>query len=160
MTNDPRLGRRTNYLRAWREYRGLTQAQLAAIIGTEGSVISLLESGDRGLSDRWLRRLAPALETTPSLLLDFEPAQVDATMLELWPPIRSPEGLRRGSSSDPVPDKGRAAKWPRVRTRTEIPENFDARIDPGFDIPELWSRIADEDKPAALAALRALIPRH
>ncbi|HEX4740855.1 MAG TPA: helix-turn-helix transcriptional regulator [Caulobacteraceae bacterium] len=73
-----------NYLRAWREHRGLTQAQLAAIVDTEGSVISLLESGDRGLSGKWLRRLAPALETTPGLLLDFPPEGVDEAMLQLW----------------------------------------------------------------------------
>ena len=73
-----------NYLRAWREHRGLTQAQLATLVDTEGSVISLLESGDRGLSDKWLRRLAPALETTPGLLLDFAPDDVDEAMLQLW----------------------------------------------------------------------------
>lgn len=81
-----------NYLRAWREHRGLTQAQLAAIVGTEGSVISLLESGDRSLSDKWLRRLAPPLETTPGLLLDFAPENVDEAMLELW--IRVPEAQK------------------------------------------------------------------
>lgn len=149
-----------NYLRAWREHRGLTQAQLAAIVDTEGSVISLLESGDRGLSGKWLRRLAPALETTPGLLLDFDPDAIDEAMSQLW--ARIPDPMRPSShlSMDRSPDEGRAAKWPRARTRTDIPENFDARVDPGFDIPELWSRIADEDKPAALAALKALIPRH
>ena len=73
-----------NHLRAWREFRNLTQAQLAAMIDTEGSVISLLESGDRGLSDKWLRRLAPALATTPGLLLDFDPQDSDQAVLELW----------------------------------------------------------------------------
>ena len=148
-----------NYLRAWREYRGLTQAQLADIIGTEGSVIGLLESGDRGLSDKWLRRLAPALETTPGLLLDFAPAEVDPAMLKLWgrlPGARPQDALSMDSSSS----EGRTAKWPRERARTDLPDSLDVGIDPGFDIPELWSRIADEDKPAALAALKALIPRH
>jgi transcriptional regulator with XRE-family HTH domain len=103
-----------NYLRAWREHRGLTQAQLAAIVGTEGSVISLLESGDRGLSDKWLRRLAEPLRATPGLLLDFDPEHVDDAMLEIW--VRVPEArkadLRNLLDSAPVEDesKGRAGE--------------------------------------------------
>src|SRR3990167_10236693 len=46
-----------NHLRAWREFRGLTQEQLAELADTKGSTISLLESGDRGLGDKWLRKL-------------------------------------------------------------------------------------------------------
>ena len=42
-------GRPPNFLRSWREHRGLTQGQLAEMVGTTGSVISLLESGARGL---------------------------------------------------------------------------------------------------------------
>ncbi|HEY2050458.1 MAG TPA: helix-turn-helix transcriptional regulator [Caulobacteraceae bacterium] len=71
-------------MRDWREFRGLTQAQLAAMAETEGSVISLLESGDRGLSDKWLRRLAPLLETTPGLLLEHHPDDVGVAVLETW----------------------------------------------------------------------------
>ena len=160
MTNDPRLGRWPNHLRAWRERRGLTQAQLAEIVGTEGSVISLLESGDRGASDKWLRRLAKALEIAPGMLLDFHPDSVDEAMLKLWVRVPGPMRPRSLLSMDRSPDERPVSKWPRARTRSDIPENLDARVDPGFDIPELWSRIADEDKPAALAALKALIPRH
>ena len=159
MTDGPGLNRRRNYLRAWREYRGMTQAQLAAVVGTEGSVISLLESGDRGLSDRWLRPLAHALKTTPGVLLDFDPQTVDEVMLELW--SRAPDtGPRPRSFGDDAPDGSHTAKWTRAWTRTELSANPDPGVDPGFDIPELWSRIADEDKPAALAALKALVRRH
>jgi transcriptional regulator with XRE-family HTH domain len=159
MTDNRHLGRRPNYLRAWREFRGLTQAQLAAVIGTEGSVISLLESGDRGLPDKWLQRLAVALETTPSLLLDFCPDDLDAALMELWAAI--PAGDRSAILSRiGVPDEPATPRWSRTRQRTDVHDEFDARVDPGFDIPELWSRIADEHKPAALAALKALIPRH
>ncbi len=66
-----------NYLRAWREHRGLTQAKLAEAVGTTGAVISLLESGERGLSDKWLRKLAPVLRTRPGHLLEVDPADVD-----------------------------------------------------------------------------------
>ena len=73
-----------NHLQAWREFRGLTQDELGAKIGTTGSVISLLEAGDRGLSAKWLRRLAPALETTPGHLLDHDPRRVSADIISLW----------------------------------------------------------------------------
>lgn len=70
-----------NYLRAWRENADLTQDQLAEKVGTAGNVIGLLESGERGLSDKWLRRLAPHLGTTPGHLLDYHPDDVDASFL-------------------------------------------------------------------------------
>jgi transcriptional regulator with XRE-family HTH domain len=76
-----------NHLKAWREHRRMTQEQLAEAIGTRGSVISLLESGDRRLSDKWLRRLAPALETTPGHLLDCHPDDVPNDILEIWASI-------------------------------------------------------------------------
>lgn len=72
----------TNHLRAWREANGLTQDQLAELVGSAGNVIGLLESGERGLSDKWLRRLAPHLGTTPGFLLDHHPDDVEAAFLE------------------------------------------------------------------------------
>jgi transcriptional regulator with XRE-family HTH domain len=76
-----------NHLKAWREYRGLTQAKLAAMIDTTGPVISLLEAGERRLSDKWLRRLAPALKTRPGHLLEFDPNDVPSDILEIWEEI-------------------------------------------------------------------------
>jgi transcriptional regulator with XRE-family HTH domain len=160
MRDDPHHGRRSNYLRAWREYRLMTQAELAAAVGTEGSVISLLESGERGLSDMWLRRLAPALYTQPGLLLDFPPGSVDDAVLALWRALPRPhaDALRAAILEDSgIPRRKRG--FGRSTPDAEFPHH-DARVDPGFDIPELWSLIPDEDKPAALAALKALIPRH
>jgi transcriptional regulator with XRE-family HTH domain len=75
--------REPNFLRAWREYRGLTQAKLAEAVDTTGAVISLLEAGERGLSDKWLRRLAPVLGTTPGNLLDMDPHDVDHDIFEI-----------------------------------------------------------------------------
>jgi len=76
--------REPNFLRAWREYRGLTQAKLAEAVDTTGAVISLLEAGERGLSDKWLRRLAPVLGTTPGHLLDIDPHDVDHDFFEIF----------------------------------------------------------------------------
>jgi transcriptional regulator with XRE-family HTH domain len=120
-------GRRTNYLRDWREHRQLTQAQLAAIIGTEGSVISLLESGDRGLSDKWLHRLAPALHTTPGMLLDHHPDNISVALMETWavlPEDRRADVVRqitadakRGKSRETPPEEsgGEVVKLPTAR---------------------------------------------
>lgn len=73
-----------NYLRAWRTFRKLTLDQLAERVGTNANMIGYLESGERGLSAKWLRRLAPALKTTPGFLLDHDPHDLPADMLEIW----------------------------------------------------------------------------
>ena len=81
-----------NFLRAWREHRRMTQAKLAEAVGTSGAVISLLESGDRGLSDKWLRQLAPVLGTRPGHLLEVDPNDVSTDILDIWADI--PEDRR------------------------------------------------------------------
>lgn len=82
-----RMGKRaakesTNHLRAWREFRRMTQEELAAKVGTAGNVIGLLESGERGLSHKWLLKLAPALHTSPGHLLDYDPNDIDRMFIE------------------------------------------------------------------------------
>ncbi|MEO8927570.1 MAG: helix-turn-helix transcriptional regulator [Caulobacteraceae bacterium] len=81
-----------NYLKAWREYRRLTQAKLAEAIGTTGAVISLLEAGERRLSDKWLRKIAPVLGTRPGHLLEIDPSDVSTDILDIWAAI--PEDRR------------------------------------------------------------------
>jgi transcriptional regulator with XRE-family HTH domain len=71
-----------NHLRAWREFNRMSQEELGKKVGTAGNVIGLLESGERGLSDKWLRKLAPALGTTPGFLLDHDPDDIDRDLLE------------------------------------------------------------------------------
>jgi len=73
-----------NYLKAWREFRGLTQAELAEKVGTNQNMIGYLESGERGLSAKWLRKLAPALKTEPGHLLDHDPESVSADIFDIW----------------------------------------------------------------------------
>jgi transcriptional regulator with XRE-family HTH domain len=76
-----------NFVKAWREHRGLTQAKLAEAIGTTGAVISLIEAGERRLSDKWAHRIAPVLGTRPGHLFDTDPAEVDSDILEIWTEI-------------------------------------------------------------------------
>lgn len=69
------------HVRSWRLYRGLTLAQLAERVGTNANMIGYLEGGDRGLSAKWLRKLAQALDTTPGLLLDQDPRTLDVDIV-------------------------------------------------------------------------------
>lgn len=75
-----------NHLKAWRKFRKLTQQELADRLDppTTKQVIQALESGFRGLSDKWLRKLAPALGTTPGFLLDHDPEDMPTTILDIW----------------------------------------------------------------------------
>jgi len=73
-----------NHLRAWREHRGLTQEQLADLAGTTHQVIGYLERGRTQLSAKWLRKLAPVLDTTAGMLLDHDPRDVSADIIDMW----------------------------------------------------------------------------
>lgn len=73
-----------NFLRVWRLHREMTLEQLAEKVGTTAGVVSLLETGERGLSAKWLRRLAPVFDTTPGHLLDHDPTEVSADVLHIW----------------------------------------------------------------------------
>lgn len=73
-----------NFLREWREHRRMTQAALAEKVGTTGAVISLLESGHRGLTHKWLNKLADALGTRPGHILEIDPNDSDGDLLEIW----------------------------------------------------------------------------
>jgi transcriptional regulator with XRE-family HTH domain len=78
-----------NYLRQWRKKAGLTQEELADKVGTNKAVISLLESERRPLSAKWLRKLADALGTTPGRILDVNPDEANADVLDIWDHIRA-----------------------------------------------------------------------
>lgn len=94
-----------NHLRAWREFRKMSQDDLAQRLDTAKGVISLLENGKRPLSDKWLRRLAEVLETQPGHILDLDPAQLDNDIVDIWTRI-------------PERDRARAARVLREFTRT------------------------------------------
>lgn len=86
-----------NHLKAWREFRRITQDELASRVGTSQNMIAYLESGERGLSAKWLRRLAPALNTSPGHLLDHDPNDLPSDIIEIWGAIEErekPQALR------------------------------------------------------------------
>lgn len=86
-----------NYLGAWRKFRRMTQEELAERVGTTKAVISLLESGQRPLSAKWLRKFAPVLRTTPGHLLDHDPESLPTDVIDIWSqiPVRDRDTARR-----------------------------------------------------------------
>ena len=80
-----------NNLRAWRVYRKLSQEELAKRVHTSTNMIQYLETGERGLSLKWLRRLAPALDTTPGTLADHEPKEIDGVVHDFFATRLSPK---------------------------------------------------------------------
>lgn len=85
-----------NNIRAWRDYRRMSQAKLADLCDTKDNVISNLESGERQLTEKWLVRLAKALETTPGYLLDHDPHDLDTEL------IRAAQDAAKGGNRDQV----------------------------------------------------------
>jgi transcriptional regulator with XRE-family HTH domain len=59
----------------------MTQDELAAEVGTAGGVVSMIESGKRGLSGAWLRKFAAVLGISPGVLLDHDPNDIDAALV-------------------------------------------------------------------------------
>lgn len=82
-----------NYLKAWRLSKRMTLEELGAAVGTTASVIGYLESGERGLSAKWLRKLAPALDTSPGFLLDHPPEDINAEVYDMF--LNSPKPVRQ-----------------------------------------------------------------
>ena len=76
-----------NHLKAWREFRRMTQEELAAKAKTSASQISMLESGERGLTHKWALKLAPILKTNPGHLFDTDPSELDNDVFDIWASI-------------------------------------------------------------------------
>jgi len=57
-------------IKAYRKWRGLKQAELAARVGTNAHYISQIERGRRGGSTELLKRIAGALEVDLDMIVD------------------------------------------------------------------------------------------
>ncbi len=73
-----------HYLREWRLKREMTQEQLAEAVETTKSQISELERFNLRLSDKWLRRLAPALKVQQGWIIDYDPEDLNSDVFDTW----------------------------------------------------------------------------
>lgn len=60
----------------------MTQRNLAEALQTDESVISLIESGKRSLSTESAHHFARILQTTPGILIDYDPNKLPAYFAE------------------------------------------------------------------------------
>jgi transcriptional regulator with XRE-family HTH domain len=83
---------RRTYIAQWRDYRHLTQEQLAARLNMTQSHLSMLENGKRGYTQETLEAVADALQTDVASLLMRDPTDPDA-IWSIWDNAK--EGERR-----------------------------------------------------------------
>lgn len=76
-----------NHVRAWREFRHLTQEELAAEVGCSPATIGHIETGARRLSDKWAHPIAKALHTSAGYLSDHDPNDLPTAVLDVWASI-------------------------------------------------------------------------
>jgi transcriptional regulator with XRE-family HTH domain len=76
------------YLREWREYRGLTQEQLASGVGMTKGRVSEIERGVRRYNETMVEKLAKELNCQPWELIGRDPSTTDGGISDLWARIR------------------------------------------------------------------------
>jgi transcriptional regulator with XRE-family HTH domain len=72
-----------NQIRAWRKFRGLTQEQLAEMIGYDRTVVSKIERGSVQYTQGFLEKAAEILQCTPGELISRDPT-ASAQVLDIW----------------------------------------------------------------------------
>jgi transcriptional regulator with XRE-family HTH domain len=74
---------RPTFIAKWREFRGLTQEQLAARLDMTQSHLSMLENRKRGYTQETLEAIAEALQTDAASLLMRNPLS-DEAIWSIW----------------------------------------------------------------------------
>lgn len=84
----PETGRHPDhYLAEWREYRGYSQRELAALIDESNSKISRIENGETELRPRFAKKVAAFFKIPLAALFTVNPqgeGRKTAEMLDLW----------------------------------------------------------------------------
>lgn len=86
-----------NHLLAWMKFRKVKGAHLAKALDITPGMVSDLANSNRALSAKWLRRIAPVLNTTPGLLLDHDPYDLDGDIIDIW--VNATTDVRRQLSN-------------------------------------------------------------
>lgn len=81
--------RRRHFVKEWREFRSLTQQDLANDVGTTKSSISRIEDGTSGYTQDSLEAIADALGTTVGALLERRPTMTDTYSIPTERPARA-----------------------------------------------------------------------
>lgn len=79
----PKRARRRTFIKQWREYRELTQDDLAERLYTSKASISRIENGSQAYTQDFLEACAEALQTDPASLLMRDPSD-DEAVWSLW----------------------------------------------------------------------------
>jgi transcriptional regulator with XRE-family HTH domain len=79
----PKRKRVLTKIRQWREYRGLTQDDLAERLETSKASISRIETGEQAYTQDFLEACADALRTDPASLLMRDPTD-DEAVWSIW----------------------------------------------------------------------------
>lgn len=79
-----------NRIREIRESKGLTEAALADLVGTSQATIHRLETGERKLTEDWMRAIAKALEVTPADLISAPTLQDFREETKPYDPVGDP----------------------------------------------------------------------
>ncbi len=115
-----------NHIKQLRTSRGLSQQGLADLVGTSNQQISLLEAGDRQLTQHWMERISKALECRPSDLM------VD-------------DGDDGNDARDAPPFRGGGLSMPEIE-RFEVDDDERQAVDaivaalhPGHSSSDLWT---------------------
>lgn len=72
---------RRTFFKEWREFRGLTQEQLAERMGTTKSAVSKVERGENRYNQSNLEAWSDALDCEPSDLISRSPKDDDLSIL-------------------------------------------------------------------------------
>lgn len=76
-----------NHIREWREFRHLTQDELAEAVGCSKASIGHWENGVREVAPKWLYPIAKVLSTSPGYILDHDPNDLPTAILDIWADI-------------------------------------------------------------------------
>jgi transcriptional regulator with XRE-family HTH domain len=104
----PKHPRKQHYVSAWREYRGLTQDQLAGRVDMSRENLSKIESGKVPYRQDFLEKCAVALNTSTGDLIAVNPFIESAV-----------DKLRRMLSAAPLDDQIEILKYAEFRLKNK-----------------------------------------